>query len=217
MIGDKLVITDYHRQAAALIYKHIYPFLEKHEKPFAITVAGESGCGKSETAAVLADLIGKAGLKVIILQQDDYFLYPPRTNHEKRAEDISWVGPKEVRLDLIDQNINQVKTGLSNTLVKPLINYDRDEIVQEQLYVEGVKAVIAEGTYTTLLKNADFKAFIDRTYLQTKKARLLRSREKYSLFIEQVLSIEHEIISGHKNMADLVIPPPEEEAVSADF
>lgn len=214
MIGDKLVISNYHRQAAMLIYEQIFLILEKSEKPLAITVAGESGSGKSETAVVLADLIDKAGFKSLILQQDDYFVYPPRTNHEKRIEDLSWVGLQEVRLDLIDQHLDQLKTGSDKYLVKPLVHYERDEIVQEKLSIDKVKAVIAEGTYTTTLKNADFKAFIDRTYLQTKKARLNRSREKHSSFIEQVLSIEHKIIAGHKPLANLVIPAPAEERIS---
>ncbi|OPL10074.1 MAG: hypothetical protein AVO34_12215 [Firmicutes bacterium ML8_F2] len=214
MIGDKLIVTDYHRQAAALIYKQIYQVLEKCEKPFAITIAGESGSGKSETAVALADLINQAGLNVIILQQDDYFIYPPQTNHEKRIDDISWVGMQEVKLDLIDQHLEQVKSGSLKTLVKPLVHYEKDEIIQEELTTDGVKVVIAEGTYTTALKNADFKAFIDRTYLQTKKARQVRSREKYSPFIERVLDIEHEIISSHKKIADLIIPAPEEESVN---
>lgn len=206
MIGDKLVITDYHRQAAVLIFEKIFPLLETGENPLAVTVAGESGSGKSETAAVLAELIDKAGFKTIILQQDDYFVYPPRTNHQKRTEDISWVGLQEVRLALIDQHLEQVKKGADKNLDKPLVHYESNEITQERLNIEGVKVVIAEGTYTTILINADFKAFIDRTYMQTKKARLVRSREKYSPFIEQVLSIEHRIISGHKDMADLIVP-----------
>jgi uridine kinase len=211
MIGDKLVISNYHRQAAVLIYEQICLLLEKSEKPLAITVAGESGSGKSEIAVVLASLIDEAGFKALILQQDDYFVYPPRTNHEKRIEAISWVGLQEVKLGLIDQHLEQIKTGSDKCLVKPLVHYDRDEIIQEKLSIDNVKVAIAEGTYTTSLKNADFKAFIDRTYLQTKKARLARSREKYSPFIEQVLSIEHKIIAGHKPMADLVIPAPAEE------
>ncbi len=214
MIGDKLVITEYHRQAASMIYKEVKLLLQKSEKPLVLTVAGESGSGKSETALMLKELIEKAGFKTIILQQDDYFVYPPRTNHEKRTEDIAWVGPQEVKLDLIEHNIDQIKSGAVKYLAKPLVNYERDEIMEEELAAEGVKVVIAEGTYTTLLKNADFRAFIARTYLQTKKARLLRSREKYLPFIEQVLSIEHDIISGHKKRADLIIPAPDEEAAA---
>ena len=72
--------------------------------------------------------------------------------------------------------------------------------------------VIAEGTYTSLLENVDLRAFIDRNYRQTKKARLTRARDPDVDFLEKVLEIEHQEISRHKARADVVIPPPEEEA-----
>jgi uridine kinase len=94
---------------------------------------------------------------------------------------------------------------------KPLVDYDRNHIQEVNLPVEGVKVVIVEGTYTTLLKNVDLRAFIDRDFRQTRKARVARSRDPLTDFIEKVLLIEHEIISGHRQLADLVIPPPEDE------
>ncbi len=211
MIGDKLIITDYHRQAAALIYRALEDKLTPDGKPVAVTVAGESGCGKSETARVLADLCYQAGFKAIVLQQDDYFIYPPKTNHKKRVEDISWVGPGEVKLDLIDQNIAAIKEGAHKEITKPLVNYEKDIITEERISVEGLRAIVVEGTYTTILKNADFRTFIDRNFKQTKKSRLKRSRDPYSQYLEQILSIEHKIISAHKQEADLVIPAPDDE------
>ncbi len=77
--------------------------------------------------------------------------------------------------------------------------------------IEGVNVVIAEGTYTTTIENADFKVFIDRNYKQTKKSRLARLRDPATDFLEKVLAIEHEIISRHKDLADVVVPPPENE------
>ncbi len=211
MIGDKLVIKDYHRKAAAMIYRELENILKAAVKPVAVTVAGESGSGKSETAAVLAGLCEKAGYKTLLLQQDDYFVYPPKTNHQKRLEDISWVGPQEVRLSLIEENIETIKKGGEKAVTKPLVNYGQDSISEETLELEGVKAIVVEGTYTTTLKNIDFKVFIDRNYRQTKKSRLERSRDPATDFLEKVLAIEHKVISGHKGLADLIIPPPENE------
>jgi len=216
MIGDKLVITEYHRTAAAAIFKELREILVDAGKPVAVTVAGESGCGKSETAAVLAELCNEAGYKALILQQDDYFVYPPKTNHRKREEDLNWVGPQEVKLDLIEENIEAIKNGSEPELTKPLVNYDEDSVSSEKISVEGVKVIVVEGTYTTTLKNADLKAFIDRDYRQTKKARLKRSRDPQTDFMEKVLSIEHDIISAHKELAHVIIPAPEEEQESSD-
>jgi hypothetical protein len=51
---------------------------------FVITVAGESGAGKSELASEIARLITEEGFNTGVLQQDDYFVFPPKTNHEMR-------------------------------------------------------------------------------------------------------------------------------------
>ncbi|MFX1534426.1 MAG: hypothetical protein ACFFDI_09425 [Promethearchaeota archaeon] len=214
MKGDKLLITDYHRNAAKIVLN----FLKKNTKlpvssdqTLAITVAGESGCGKSETAAVLAELCEKEGFKTLILQQDDYFIYPPKTNHNTRLKDIGWVGTNEVKMDLMDQDIAQIKQKTNSKIKKPLVIYEEDKITEEEVEITNVQIVIAEGTYTTLLKNADVRSFIDRTYHQTKKARLARNRDPAVDFIEKVLEIEHNIISQHKQQADVIIPAPEDE------
>ena len=67
--------------------------------------------------------------------------------------------------------------------------------------------VIAEGTYTSLLKHVDRKVFIARNWLDTLDHRKKRNRgnEIGDPFIEQVLTIEHKIIAGHKQLADFVI------------
>lgn len=211
MIGDKLVVTDYHRSAAAAIFEKLRMKLNQANKPVVVTVAGESGCGKSETAAVLAELCENAGYKALLLQQDDYFHYPPKTNHQKRLEDIIWVGPQEVKLQLIEDNIDTVLKSAKTEFTKPLVDYDHDLLLEETVSTAGVRVVIVEGTYTTAINNADLKAFIDRNYRQTKKARLKRSRDPLTDFLEKVLSIEHEIISAHKAHADIIIPPPDHE------
>lgn len=211
MIGDKLVITDYHRQAAATVFPALIRKIEEVGVPLAVTIAGESGCGKSETAAILAELCKNQGYRTLILQQDDYFILPPQTNHNRRMEDISWVGMQEVRLDKLSKDIEGIKSGQEKTISKPLVIFDENLLTEEEVDIEGVNVVIAEGTYTTTIENADFKVFIDRNYKQTKKSRLARSRDPATDFLEKVLAIEHEIISRHKDLADVVVPPPENE------
>ncbi len=73
--------------------------------------------------------------------------------------------------------------------------------------VSEVQIVIAEGTYTTTLTFADVHVFIDLDYLQTLESRKLRARDKWEPFIQDVLEREHQIISQHKALADLIIPP----------
>ena len=176
-------------------------------------MAGESGCGKTETAHCLAELLEAAGKECIVLGQDDYFKLPPKSNHRRRLEGLGWVGPGEVRLDLLDEHVAHLKQHPDRPLEKPLVHFDDDRIASEVLPPAARDVVIAEGTYTSLLENADLRVFIDRNYRQTKKARLERARDPDVDFLEQVLEIEHRVISAHKARADVVIaPPPEERA-----
>ena len=67
------------------------------------------------------------------------------------------------------------------------------------------QAIVAEGTYTTLLKNVDSHVFIARNRLDTLEHRKKRGREKIEPFIEEVLKIEHAIISKHRELAEVII------------
>ncbi len=207
MIGDKLVITDYHRANGRKVADAVLHKIEGVDRRFTVTVAGESGSGKSETAATTAEALEAAGLKTAILGQDDYFRLPPKSNAAKRKEDISWVGLGEVRLDLMDEHLKAAKEGAAS-LVKPLVYFEEDRIDEQTLSLEGIDVVIAEGTYTTALEEADFRAFIDATYHDTLEHRKKRARDELEgAHIEQVLEIEHRIISSHKSRADIILPP----------
>jgi len=211
MLGDKLVITDYHRAAAARAFPAVTAKLDSGIATVAVSVAGESGCGKSETAQCLAELLEQAGRTTLILAQDDYFRLPPRTNHARRVADLSWVGPGEVRLDLLARHIERLKTRPATGLKKPLIDFDADAIISERVEPGRRDVVIAEGTYTTLLPDLDVRVFIDRNYRQTKKARLRRARDPDDVFFEKVLEIEHREISRHRSLADVIVAPPADE------
>jgi uridine kinase len=207
MIGDKLVITEYHRENGKKVAAAVREKIAVTNRIFTITVAGESGSGKSETAATTAEELEKQGLKVVILGQDDYFKLPPKSNAAKRRKDIAWVGPQEVHLGLMDDHLKAAKDG-EKEITKPLVYFEEDRIGNETLSLDGVQIVIAEGTYTTMLDEADFHAFINATYHTTLAHRKERARdETEGAFIEQVLEIEHKIISKNKAKAAVVLPP----------
>lgn len=212
MIGDKLVITEYHRDCGRSIADAVEPLLKKSNHILAVTVAGESGAGKSETAATTAEELERRGFRTLILGQDDYFKLPPKSNAAIRKQDIGWVGPGEVRLDLLDEHLQAAKSG-AETITKPLVHFEEDRIGEETLTLKGIDVVIAEGTYVALLETPDLRAFIDRNYLETLEHRKRRARdETEGEFIERVLAIEHQVISNSKARADLVLPPPGEAA-----
>lgn len=201
MIGDKLVIEQRHTDRAEDICQILEDQL--HDK-YVITVAGESGSGKSETASEIARILTDKGYNTGILQQDDYFVFPPKTNHEMRRNNIEQVGPYEVKLDLLDCNLRSFKRD-ENPIYKPLVIYDEDKITTEEMETGDMQVMIAEGTYTTLLEFADFHVFIDRDYTETLEARKKRARDKFEPFVQDVLEREHKIISQHKERAQAII------------
>jgi len=202
--GDKLVIEPWHVKVALEARELLLPHITGNEGRFVITIAGESGSGKTEIAAVLSQSLSELGVGNIILQQDDYFVYPPRTNEQVRRKDITSAGPGEVHLDLLDQNLADILEGRSQ-ITKPLVVFEEDRITEETVSLDGVQAVIVEGTYTSALKNAHRRLFIDRTYVDTRETRRLRARETQDAFLEKVLEIEHGIISSHRSRADIII------------
>jgi uridine kinase len=204
MIGDKLIIKDRHRQAAEQIVERILPELGSSRRIYTIAIAGESGSGKSETGQAVADALSRRGFMTLLLQQDDYFVHPPKTNDRMRRRDIGWVGVQEVRLDLLDEHLQQARSGIG-AIVKPLVVYEEDRIVEETVSLQGIAAVVAEGTYTMVLENIDTRVFIDLTYLQTLQSRLERAREAQDEFLVRVLEIEHRIISAQRSRADYLI------------
>lgn len=204
MRGDVIIVEEHHRAAAERIATRLAAEIARRARRTTLTVAGESGSGKSETAQALRDAFENRGLRTTVLQQDDYFVLPPNQNDAARRHDISWVGPQEVRLDLLDEHLAAAQAGAAS-VTKPLVIYAEDRIVEETLDLEGSRVVIAEGTYTTLLEHVDCRVFIARNRLETMDTRLRRAREAPDPFIEDVLEIEHETISGHRARASIVI------------
>jgi len=173
--------------------------------PVAIAISGESGSGKSTLAVAMAELLERANQPKIILHMDDYFKLPPLSNHKNREKNLENVGPHEVHLDLLEKHIEDIKSNNSNQLIKPLSDYANDEINEEVINLSPNSIIIVEGTYTSLLQNIDVKIFIDRDYKSTLENRKKRARDPITPFVEKVLAIEHEIISRHKALSDIII------------
>jgi len=207
MKGDVLVIGAHHRRAAAQIAADLVDAIDAKGGRFLVTVAGESGSGKSETAAALGEQLLQMGVAAVVLGQDDYFVLPPRSNDARRRTDPEWLGPHvEVRFDLLQANVDAALAG-AGAIEKPVIDYDGDSAAMEVVSLEGVKVVIVEGTYVSLLRHVDRRIFIARNRLETLEHRKRRNRgsEAADPFIEGVLAVEHKIIAGHRALADFVL------------
>jgi uridine kinase len=207
MKGDIILVEEHHRKAASVIAPAIFEKVRTKPARYIISVAGESGSGKSETAKAIADELAKLGVRSVILGQDDYFVLPPRSNDARRRNDQEWLGPHvEVNLDLMEGNLRAAIEG-AQALIKPLVDYDNDRVGEERISLEGVAVVIAEGTYTSLLRHVDTRVFIARSRRDTLEHRIKRNRggEARDPFVEQVLTREHMIIAGHRHLADFIV------------
>ncbi len=200
MIGDKLELKPHHYIPA----KQVFDYIESNlESKYCIAIGGESGCGKSTLAVALKDIIEENGKKVFIFHMDDYFFLPPTSNHNQRLSDISCVGPQEVNLKLLQQNIDDIKEG-ATIIEKPLVHYKENEIRSEQINFENYEVIIIEGTYTLTLE-VDLKIFMQSNYKDTHQKRIERARDPMSPFVESVLEIEHNIIKKFVDAADILI------------
>lgn len=204
MKGDVIILKEKYLDLAIAVADRLVKPIEAAEGRFVLVIGGESGSGKSVLAAALEQVLESRGIQTIVLQQDDYFVHPPRTNDAARRADINWVGLQEVRLDLLDSHLKAALEG-AGAFVKPLVIYGEDRITEETIDLTGIRVVIAEGTYVLSLKHVTYRISLARTYQETRDARRKRGREPVDPFIEDVLAIEHEIITSYAGLADMTI------------
>ena len=169
-----------------------------------IGVAGETGSGKSVTAVALARELTAAGHPAAVLHQDDYFLRPPRANHEHRERDLGSVGPHEVNLAAIAAHVAAFRAGRDG-VEGPLVDYPSDSFRVQRHDFAPLAVLVVEGTYVLRLDDLDVRIFLDATHEDTRERRRARNRDIDAPFVEQVLRIEHEIIAPQAALAHVVV------------
>ncbi len=204
MIGDKLHIEQNYYLLARQILAKLLPNNKPTDGKIVIGVAGESGSGKSVTAACIESELKQNGINTVSITMDDYFKLPSADNHQNRLANIDNVGTHEVHLDLLEQHVNAFKNN-EKSIIAPVSNFEANTLGKQVINFENATVLIIEGTYVLGLPNLDFKIFLERDYTQTVVDRIKRGREPFDPFIEKVLSIEHEIISKFNKVADIVI------------
>ncbi len=168
-----------------------------------IAVAGESGSGKSVTAIDLATVMNAAGIRSAIIHQDNYFVRPPRTNHEHRLTDLGSVGPQEVQMDLIREHIRAFRAGA--VVPAPVVNYPENRFDTQTLDFTNIDVLVVEGTYAILLDASDIGVFLQATWKDTEGRRKARNRDIMDPFVDQVLDIEHRLIAPQGDVADILL------------
>jgi len=196
-----------HKRAAQEIVSRIVNEIRRKESRYVITIAGETGSGKTETGKAIKHVLQESGISALLLGQDNYFNLPPLANDAMRKSDPEWLGPhKEVNLLLLEENLLKSVNG-ADSITIPHIDYNSNNKIDLDINLKDIKVIIVEGTYTSLLKHVDTRIFIDADYKDTLKYRKLRNRgnEVHDPFTEGILETEHKIIAGHKFLADYII------------
>ncbi|MEO7966617.1 MAG: hypothetical protein ABIT38_22175, partial [Gemmatimonadaceae bacterium] len=169
-----------------------------------IGVAGESGSGKSITAASLAQTLNGRGVSTTTIHQDDYFILPPRTNHEQRLIDLAHVGPHEVDLARIRAHIAAFRQG-RDVNDAPLVDYPSNRFIVQTLHLAGCDVLVVEGTYVLNLPEIDVRVFLEATHEDSRQRRRERNRDIDHPVIDAILGIEHDIIAPQREHAHIVI------------
>lgn len=169
-----------------------------------VGVAGESGSGKSVTAASLARECTRRGRPAGVIHQDDYFVRPPRANHAHRLLDLAHVGPQEVDLARIAEHVAAFRAG-QDGVVAPLVDYPNDRFLTQHFHFAALAVLVVEGTYVLRLPDLDARVFLEATHADTRDRRRARARDPETPIEGAVLAIEHRIIAAQAATADVLI------------
>jgi uridine kinase len=201
MLGDVLLIDDRHRRAGAQLLERLR---ERRAEKLIVTVAGESGTGKSEIAHVLAHGLKSEGRAAKLFHLDDYYRIPPAERAAWRAEHgIQAVGEGEIDWELLAAHLDAFRRGTSTTL--PCIDLLTDQIDELTTSFAGIRVAIVEGLYALATPDADLRVLIDLTYHETRGAELARGKEAQTEQRRQVLEREHRVVQAMRDRADLWI------------
>lgn len=195
---------EYERLAHTLATMLIADHAPSNRARLIIAVAGESGSGKSITATSLARELDAHGLPSAVIHQDDYFVLPPRANHEHRLQSLANVGPQEVDLDLLHSHVSAFREG-RNGVTAPMVDYPTDRFLTRQLDFAALAVLIVEGTYVLRLPDVDVRIFLNATCDDTRARRRARNRDIDAPIVDQVLAIEHQLIAPQAALAQIVI------------
>lgn len=87
----------------------------------------------------------------------------------------------------------------------PCIDLVTDQVDTLITDFSGIDLLVLDGLYAIHARGADLRVFIDLTFHETKKAQLLRGKEKVDDWRMTVLEQEHRVVSSLREKADLIV------------
>ncbi len=202
MLGDVLLISEKHENAAKEIVPHI---LKNRKNKYIIAISGESGSGKTELSHVIAKMLRKEGIFCKPIHIDNYYRILPleRTEWRKSHGIENVVGLGEYDWDTIYKNIDDFKNDRSSTM--PCVDLVTEQVDQLTTDFRGIEMIIIDGLYAIHTEGVDLRIFIELTYHETKKAQVVRGKEPQNKYRMQVLEQEHRVVQSLREKADIFI------------
>lgn len=201
MLGDVLLIEDKHRQAAQSLAEKI---LQTGITRPVIAISGESGSGKSELSHCLARAMKDRDIRAKVIHSDNYYFIPPEERSDwRKARGPESIGPEEYDWDAIHRTVRDFRAGSLSEM--PCIDLVTDQVDTLKTDFSRVGMLIIDGLYAIATDHADVRVLIDITYHETKKAQLLRGKEKVNEWRMTVLEQEHRRVSPLREKADWIV------------
>jgi len=201
MQNQIITITSKHHAAAEIIFNKV---IEDRTPKYIITVTGEVGTGKSTVSLLLAKLLKEQGIRVKIMDLDNYYKIAPLERKIWRKKNgINKVGLDEYNWDKIYKNIQDFKNDRKATM--PLVDMMTDYVDELTTDFKDVDFLIIKGLYSIKCKESKLKVFIELSYEEAINRNLYIPMEITDDFRIQVLKKEQEVVQKLKKDADFFI------------
>ncbi len=201
MLGDVLLIEEKHKKAAQAVVEHVNAI---EGDKIVIAVGGESGSGKSELGHEIAHLLKSQGTPAKVMHIDNYYKTSPRERNPWRQQHgVESIGYTEYDWDAINRTLAEFRAD-QDDVTMPCIDLLTDQEDLLKTSFKGLRYMVIEGLYAVKAE-ADLRAFIDLTYHETKKAQLVRGKEKMDEWRSQVLEREHQVVRSLRPLAHLIV------------
>ena len=219
MVGDKLAITSHHLRLAEKLSPYVLGALDHCDGKPVFAVAGPSGVGKSETAALIADMLSDRGMKMYVLSGDNYPKLPPPENDALRARIFAEKGEAGLKEFLLTQNeidfdrMSQIaadfKCGRPRLELR-IMDKAKGQVYRDPIALDASKVdgLVIEATGALLVNNVDLKICLYATPEETAAHRAARKRDDMTgtPLLKAVLDVEQKAIDRmREEYADVVI------------
>jgi uridine kinase len=218
--GDPPVIRPRHKKAAEGLLPYIVKErarLQPRKERVIVAIGGESGAGKTEIAEYLRFLLRRQKMWGTTIAGDAFFKHTPAENHNARLQAYAegcldkYLGPSEVDLQLLDSIL---KSGRRKNVPEVLVPSESRRLGSKRytdvpVDLTSMDVIFIDLTYSLLLENATLKVFLESDYHgridEVKERNIARDPDQDFQFIVKVLEIEHHIIQGLKQKADIIV------------